>query len=95
MDLAACESGECVRALAALTAILSINLALMNLLPVPVLDGDAFLFCLLEWVRGRPAPERVRDLATRTGAATIASLFALSTVHDLAGLGLFRWLACL
>lgn len=79
--------------LVALTAILSINLALMNLLPIPVLDGGAFLFCLVEWVRGQPAPERLQNLATRTGAAAIAGLFALSTLHDLAGFGLFQWLA--
>jgi regulator of sigma E protease len=79
--------------LVALTAILSINLALMNLLPIPVLDGGAFLFCLVEWVRGQPAPESVQDFATRTGAAAIAGLVALSTLHDLAGFGLFQWLA--
>ena len=79
--------------LLALTAVLSINLALMNLLPIPVLDGGAFLFCLVEWVRGRPAPEQVQDFATGTGLATIAGLFVLSTVHDLAGLGLFQWIA--
>jgi regulator of sigma E protease len=65
----------------------------MNLLPIPVLDGGAFLFCLVEWVRGRPAPEQVQDFATGTGLATIAGLFVLSTVHDLAGLGLFQWIA--
>jgi len=79
--------------LLALAAILSINLALMNLLPIPVLDGGAFLFCLVEWLRGQPAPEPVQDFATRTGVAAIAGLVALSTVHDLAGFGLFQWLA--
>jgi|SRR5271165_40964 len=69
-----------------LIAILSANLALMNLLPIPVLDGGAFLFCLAEWVRGRPASPRVEALATRTGAATVAAMFMLSTLHDLAGL---------
>ncbi len=78
--------------LLALTAVLSINLALMNLLPIPVLDGGAFLFCLFEWVAGRPASARVQELATRTGVAAIAGLFALSTFHDLAGFGLFQWL---
>ena len=77
----------------ALTAVLSINLALMNLLPIPVLDGGAFLFCLVEWLRGRPAPDHVQDLATRMGATAIAGLFMLTTLHDLAGFGLFQWLA--
>ncbi|MCB8877424.1 M50 family metallopeptidase [Acidisoma silvae] len=78
--------------LLALTALLSVNLALMNLLPIPVLDGGAFLFCLFEWIAGRPASARVQELATRTGVAAIAGLFALSTFHDLAGFGLFQWL---
>jgi regulator of sigma E protease len=74
-----------------LIAVLSINLALLNLLPIPVLDGGAFLFCFYEWVRGRPAPERVQDFATRGGVAVIMTLFAYTTLHDLAGLGLFHW----
>jgi regulator of sigma E protease len=72
-------------------AVLSINLALMNLLPIPVLDGGAFLFCLFEWVRGRPAPDRFQDFATRGGVAIIMALFLYATVHDLADLGIFDW----
>jgi regulator of sigma E protease len=78
-----------------LTAVLSVNLALMNLLPIPVLDGGALLFCAVEWIRGRPAPPRVLDFATRSGAALIAMLFIASTLHDLAGFGVFRWLGLL
>jgi regulator of sigma E protease len=78
--------------LLALTAVLSINLTLMNLLPIPVLDGGAFLFCLFEWLAGRPASTRTQALATRTGVAAIASLVAISTLHDLAGFNLFHWL---
>ena len=76
-----------------LMAVLSINLALMNLLPIPVLDGGAFLFCFFEWVRGEPAPARVQDFATRGGVAAIIALFLYTTVHDLAGLGVFDWAA--
>jgi regulator of sigma E protease len=78
-----------------LMAVLSINLALMNLLPLPVLDGGAFLFCFIEWIRGRPAPDRIQDFATRAGIAVIMTLFLYTTVHDLAGLGVFNWIpAC-
>jgi regulator of sigma E protease len=88
-------AGQAARAggdtLLTLMAVLSINLALMNLLPIPVLDGGAFLFCFFEWLRGRPAPERVQDFATRGGVALIMALFLYTTVHDLAGLGLFDW----
>jgi regulator of sigma E protease len=75
-----------------LMAVLSINLALMNLLPIPVLDGGALLFCFFEWIRGRPAPDPVQDLATRAGLIVIMCLFLYSTVHDLAGLGVFNWI---
>ena len=75
-----------------LMAVLSINLALMNLLPIPVLDGGAFLFCFFEWVCGRPAPDHVQDFATRAGVAVVMALFFYTTVHDLAGLGIFDWL---
>ena len=76
-----------------LMAVLSINLALLNLMPIPVLDGGAFLFCLVEWIRGRPAPARVQDFATRAGLIVILCMFFYTTVHDLAGLGVFNWVA--
>ena len=88
-------AGEAAQAggdtLLTLMAVLSINLALMNLLPIPVLDGGAFLFCFFEWIHGRPAPDSVQDFATRGGIAVIMALFAFTTVHDLAGLGVFDW----
>ena len=57
-----------------LIAILSANLALMNLLPIPVLGGGGTVFCALEWVRGRPLSLQLQGFATRTGlAAMLAS----------------------
>ena len=73
-------------------AVLSVNLALMNLFPIPVLDGGALLFCFFEWIRGRPAPDRVQDFARQAGIVVIMSLFLYSTIHDLAGLGVFNWI---
>ncbi len=81
--------------LLALVAILSANLALMNLLPIPILDGGALLFCLAELALRRPVPARIQDLATGAGFATLATMFMLSTLHDLSGIGVFRWLATL
>ena len=81
--------------LLALTAVLSVNLALMNLLPIPVLDGGALIFCLIEWLRGRPAPAPVQDFATRVGAAAIAGCFAFFILHDLSGFGILQWIATL
>ena len=79
--------------LLALMAILSANLALMNLLPIPILDGGALVLCLAEMVRGRPLSARMQDLGTRTGFAALATMFMMTTIHDLNGMGLFRWLA--
>ncbi|MDB5404703.1 MAG: site-2 protease, Metallo peptidase family [Rhodopila sp.] len=77
----------------ALIAILSANLALMNLLPIPVLDGGALLFCAAELVLRRPLPARAQAFGTRAGVAVLASLFMVATLHDIAQTGLFRWIA--
>jgi len=77
----------------ALIAILSANLALMNLIPIPVLDGGALVFCLAELLLGRPLSERVQAFGTRSGFALLGSLFMVTTIHDLDEIGLFRWLA--
>ena len=79
--------------LLALIAILSANLALMNLLPIPVLDGGALLFCAAELVLRRPLPARAQTFGTRAGVAVLASLFMVTTLHDLVQSGLFRWIA--
>jgi regulator of sigma E protease len=71
----------------------SANLALMNLLPIPVLDGGALLFCAAEMVLRRPLPARAQAFCTHAGVAALATLFMLTTLHDLARTGLFRWLA--
>jgi hypothetical protein len=74
-------------------AVLSVNLGLMNILPIPVLDGGAFLFCFIELIRGKPAPDRIRDFATRAGVAAIFEPFSFTQqFHNLAGLGVFNWI---
>lgn len=78
--------------LLALTAVLSLNLALMNLLPIPVLDGGALVLCLIEWLRGRPVSAPAQDFATRLGAIMIAGCFAFFILHDLAGFGVLQWI---
>jgi regulator of sigma E protease len=77
----------------ALIAILSANLALMNLLPIPVLDGGALLFCAAELVLCRPLPARAQAFGTRAEVAVLASLFMFTTLLDFAQTGLFRWIA--
>jgi regulator of sigma E protease len=54
--------------------IISVNLAVVNFLPIPILDGGHMVFLIYEGLRGRPAPEAVRAIATYTGLAMIVSL---------------------
>ncbi len=73
-------------------AILSVNIGLINLLPVPILDGGHLLFYLLEALRGRPLPARAQEYGFRAGLALLAGLFVFATFNDLTHLGLFHWL---
>lgn len=69
-----------------LGALISVNLGLLNLLPIPVLDGGAILFCLIELVIRRPVPEKVQDWAMRGGAALLIALMIFATFNDI-----LRW----
>lgn len=74
-------------------AVLSVNLGLINLFPVPVLDGGHLLFYLAEAIRGRPLSQRAQEYGFRAGIAVLASLFVFATWNDLTHIGLFRWVA--
>ena len=67
----------------ALAALISINLGLLNLLPVPVLDGGHLVFLSLEMLFRRPVPMLVREYSTRVGVALLISLMVLATWNDL------------
>jgi regulator of sigma E protease len=64
-------------------AYLSISLGVLNLLPVPVLDGGHLLFYLVEWVRGRPLSERIQGAAMQIGIFLIVALMLLALFNDL------------
>ncbi|NRA31901.1 MAG: RIP metalloprotease RseP [Polyangiaceae bacterium] len=66
-------------------ALLSINLGLLNLLPIPVLDGGHLMFFTLEAVMRRPLPVRVREVAHLLGMALIFLLMVLAFRNDLGG----------
>lgn len=74
-------------------AVLSVNLALINLFPIPILDGGHLLFYIAEAIRGRPLPPRAQEYGTKAGLALILALFVFATWNDLGHLGLFRWVA--
>jgi regulator of sigma E protease len=76
-----------------LVALLSINLGLVNLIPIPILDGGHLLFYAVEAVLRRPVPARAQDIGLRFGVAIILSLFFVTTFNDLARLGAVNWVA--
>jgi len=66
-----------------LAALFSVSVGLMNLLPIPLLDGGHLLFYAFEGVLGRPISERVQQFGLRIGIALVASLIIFTTSHDL------------
>ena len=76
-------------------AVLSVNLGLINLFPVPVLDGGHLVFYAMEALRGRPLPPRAMEYGFRAGFALLVALFVFATWNDLASFGVFRWAAAL
>jgi len=72
-------------------AVISINLGLINLFPIPVLDGGHLLFYLAEAIRGRPLPPVAVEYGLRAGVALLAMLFVFATWNDISHLGLVRW----
>ncbi|MEO3431688.1 RIP metalloprotease RseP [Inquilinus sp. CAU 1745] len=64
-------------------AILSINLGLINLFPVPMLDGGHLLFYAVEAIRGRPLGERAQEYGFRVGLALVLTLMIFATWNDL------------
>lgn len=72
----------------ALIAFLSINLAVLNLLPIPILDGGQVLMTIAESVKGSPFSIRTRENVMRVGLAAIVTLFAVVMFNDI--MALFR-----
>ena len=64
-------------------ALLSVNLGIINLLPLPVLDGGHLAFFVVEWARGKPISEKVQDICYRIGAALVFALMVLAISNDI------------
>jgi regulator of sigma E protease len=67
-------------------AFISISLGVMNLLPIPVLDGGLLLYYSLEVLTGRPLPERIGEIAQRAGMGLLFMLMVLAVFNDVARL---------
>ncbi len=66
--------------------IISVNLAILNLLPVPVLDGGHIVFALVEMVKGSPVTRRTVELATTIGLSLVLLLMGFAIFNDFSGL---------
>ena len=73
-------------------ALVSIGIGIVNLLPIPVLDGGHLLFYGYEAVARRPVPARVQEVGYRVGLALLAGLMLFATWNDLQKLSLFIFL---
>jgi regulator of sigma E protease len=78
--------------LVAFMAVLSINLGLINLFPVPLLDGGHLLFYAFEYSRGRPLGARAQEYGFRIGMVLVFSLMIFATWNDLVHLRVVQFL---
>jgi len=63
-------------------ALISVNLGIINLLPLPVLDGGHLMYYLIEFVTGKPVPEKVQEVGFRIGAALLFMLMSIAIFND-------------
>jgi regulator of sigma E protease len=80
-----------VASLVSFIAVLSVNLGLINLFPIPVLDGGHLLFYIAEAIRGRPIPPKAQEYGFRAGFALLLCLFVFATWNDVNQLGFVHW----
>jgi regulator of sigma E protease len=70
-------------ALVHLAAVLSVSIGLLNLFPIPLLDGGHLLFYSIEAMRGRPLSERAQEVGFRIGFAIVIMLMIFATFNDI------------
>lgn len=78
-------------ALLNLAAVLSVSIGLVNLFPIPILDGGHLLYYAIEGVRGRPLSARAQDVGFRVGMALVLMLMLFATWNDLIHFELFSF----
>lgn len=67
-------------------ALISVNLGVINLLPLPVLDGGHLLYYLIELLTGRPVPEKIQEVGFKVGAMLLMTMMGIAIFNDLARL---------
>jgi regulator of sigma E protease len=88
-DLAGRAAEQGILLLLTITAAISVSIGLLNLFPIPVLDGGHLLYYAVEAVLGRPLGERAQEVGFRLGLALVLALMLLATFNDLVRFNLF------
>ena len=76
-------------ALVQLGAVLSISIGLINLFPIPMLDGGHLLYYLIEAIRGKPLGQKAQEMGFKLGFAIVITLMLVATFNDLSRFNLF------
>lgn len=82
-----------IMALLSLAAVLSVGLGILNLMPIPVLDGGHIVFYLYEALARKPLPARIQATGYRIGMVLVLSLMVFATFNDLKSLNVFGFLS--
>jgi regulator of sigma E protease len=85
------QAKDGMASLALFTAIISVNLAVLNLLPVPMLDGGHLLFFVIEAILGRPLSLRKREVAQQVGFVLLMLLMVFALYNDLVRIDAFKF----
>jgi regulator of sigma E protease len=78
--------GTAIASLLYLTGFLSASIGLLNLFPIPLLDGGHLLFYAIEALRGRPLSERAQEVGFRIGLAIVVMLMIFAAYNDISGI---------
>ena len=63
-------------------ALISVNLGIMNLIPLPVLDGGHLMYYFVEAITGKPVPERIQEFGFKIGAAVLFTFMSIAVLND-------------
>jgi regulator of sigma E protease len=85
------QANEGLVSVAVFVAVISVNLGVLNLLPIPMLDGGHLLFFLIEAVLGRPLSLRKREVAQQVGFVLLMVIMVFALYNDLARLNVFKF----
>jgi len=86
------QANEGLVSVAVFVAIISVNLAVLNLLPIPMLDGGHLLFFVIEAILGRPLSLRKREVAQQVGFVLLMMIMVFALYNDLTRLNVFKFL---